>query len=81
MERPHEAQLVARYDDRDRAAVVAASVGVEAGEVAAVDGRSQATVRQDGTGVEVEIAAADTTALRAACNTWSRLLSVAERMA
>jgi KEOPS complex subunit Pcc1 len=61
----------------ERAArVVADAVGVEEGEID--DDRSRATVRRDGTVVEVDVAAADLVALRAAANTWTGLVEVAE---
>jgi KEOPS complex subunit Pcc1 len=59
-----------------RARVVADAVGVEVGGID--DDRSRATVRREGRTVIVEIEADDLIALRAACNTWTRLVGVAE---
>ena len=76
-DRPHSAAVTARYPDDDAAAVVAAAVSREVGEI---DGdRSAATVRRDGTAVHVDIEADDLVALRAGLDTWQTLLEVAER--
>jgi KEOPS complex subunit Pcc1 len=60
----------------ERARIVADAVGVEVGEID--DDRSRASVRRDGQTVVVEIVADDLVALRAACNTWTGLVEVAE---
>ncbi len=76
-DRPHSAAVTARYPDGDAAAVVAAAVSREVGEI---DGdRSTATVRRDGPEVRIDVAADDLVALRAGLNTWQTLLEVAER--
>jgi KEOPS complex subunit Pcc1 len=71
----HAAVLRFPSDER-RARIVAAAVGVEEGEIA--DDRARASVRRDGATVEVRVAAADLTALRAGCNSWTRMVAVAE---
>jgi KEOPS complex subunit Pcc1 len=71
----HEAVLRFPLDER-RARLVAAAVGVEQGEI--TDERTRASVTRDGAAVEVTVAAADLTALRAGCNSWARLVAVAE---
>ncbi len=76
-DRPHRASLRFDYLDERRARIVARSVGVEVGEIDA--DRSGATVERDGDAVVVRVAAADLVALRAGLNTWTRLVSVAER--
>lgn len=79
--RPHDATLSVTYDDERRARTVADAIAVEAGAIADVDARSRAAVEREGRRVSVRIDAADLVALRAACNTWSRLVSVAEELA
>ncbi|MFB6157622.1 MAG: KEOPS complex subunit Pcc1 [Haloferacaceae archaeon] len=74
----HDATLSFRYDDERRARLVAESVAVEVGEIA--DGRSRATVDRDGATVRVRVTAADLVALRAGCNSWTRMVAVAERL-
>ncbi|WP_135827931.1 KEOPS complex subunit Pcc1 [Halorussus halobius] len=75
--RPHDAALRFEYDSPARARVVARAVTQEVGEI---DGhRSTATVERDGAAVVVRIGADDLVALRAGCNTWGSLVSVAER--
>jgi KEOPS complex subunit Pcc1 len=76
---PHAAVLGFDYDDERRARVVADAVAVEQGRIA--DERSAATVERDGSRVRVRVSAADLVALRAACNTWSTLVAVAEATA
>jgi len=74
--RPHATTLTFRYPDEPRARRVAAAIAVEVG---AVDGdRSGVAVDRDGREVEVSVGADDLVALRAACNSWLRLVSVAE---
>lgn len=76
-DRPHDATLRFEYDSPARASVVARAVRREVGKI---DGdRSAATVERDGPVVVVRVAADDLVALRAGCNTWGSLLSVAER--
>ncbi|MFB6160262.1 MAG: KEOPS complex subunit Pcc1 [Haloferacaceae archaeon] len=79
--RSHDATLSFGYDDERRARTVADAVAVEAGAIAAVDDRSRAAVERDGSLVRVRVDAADLVALRAACNTWTRLVGVAEDVA
>ena len=76
-DRPHSTAVTARYPDGDAAAVVAAAVSREVGEI---DGdRSAATVRRGGDVVRVDVEADDLVALRAGLDTWQTLLDVAER--
>lgn len=63
-------------EERRWARIVADAVGVEVGGID--DDRSRARVRRQGRTVIVEIEADDLVALRAACNTWIRLVGVAE---
>ncbi|MFB6304019.1 MAG: KEOPS complex subunit Pcc1 [Haloferacaceae archaeon] len=74
----HDATLSFRYDEERRARVVAASVAVEQEEIA--DERTRATVDRDGRTVRVRVTASDLVALRAGCNSWARLVAVAERL-
>ena len=73
----HEAVLSFEYDDDERARRVERSVRPEIGEIGGE--RTAATLHRAGATVTVEIGAADLVALRAGCNTWATLLSVAER--
>ena len=75
----HAAVLRFDYGDERRARVVADAVAVEQGRIA--DDRSTAAVERDGARVRVRASAADLVALRAACNTWSTLVEVAEATA
>ena len=75
----HAAVLRFDYADERRARAVADAVAVERGRIA--DDRSTATVERDGARVRVLASAADLVALRAACNTWSTLVDVAESTA
>ncbi|WP_129114798.1 KEOPS complex subunit Pcc1 [Halegenticoccus tardaugens] len=75
--RPNRALLRFEYDDERRARIVERSVGVEVGEID--DARSAATVERDGRSVAVRVSAADLVALRAGVNSWTRMVSVAER--
>lgn len=73
----HSVSLAIPEDDR-LARIVTAAISGEEGEMP--DDRSQAHVRsgdEAGT-VEIAIDAADLVALRASCNTWLRLVEVAE---
>jgi len=73
----HESVLEFDYPDAQRAARVARSVRVEAGDV---DGdRTDVCVERDGATVVVTVTAADLVALRAGLNTWTALVGVAER--
>jgi KEOPS complex subunit Pcc1 len=72
----HEAVLEFDYPDTERAARVARSVAVEAGDI---DGdRTAVTVERDAATVVVTVTAADLVALRAGVNTWAALVGVAE---
>jgi KEOPS complex subunit Pcc1 len=75
----HAAVLRFDYPDERRARVVADAVAVEQGRIA--DERSTAAVARDGERVRVRVSAADLVALRAAVNTWSTLVAVAEATA
>ena len=75
----HSVELVVEYDDPDVAALVAAAVAQEIGEI---DGdRTTAGICHEADTVTVEIDAADLVALRAGLNTWGTLIEVAERTA
>lgn len=74
----HDAELSFTFDGDRRARVVAESVRQEVGEI---DGdRTTASVDRTGRTVTVAVTASDLVALRAGCNTWSTLVSVAERV-
>ena len=73
----HEATLEFEYDGESRACVVAESVAREVGEID--DDRSRTALERDGSTVTLRIEARDLTALRAALNTWTTLVEVAER--
>jgi KEOPS complex subunit Pcc1 len=75
----HTAEFVFRYASPRAAALVAAAIDQEAGEIDG--GRSSATVRREGEAVYVDVDADDLVALRAGMNTWSTLVEVAERSA
>ncbi|WP_132056987.1 KEOPS complex subunit Pcc1 [Halorussus amylolyticus] len=76
-ERPHDAAFRFEYETPARARVVARAVSQEVGEIGG--DRSVATVERDESAVVVRVAADDLVALRAGCNTWQSLVSVAER--
>lgn len=73
----HEAVLSFEYADDERARRVERSVRPEIGEIGG--DRTAASLRRTGATVTVEIGAADLVALRAGCNTWATLVSVAEQ--
>lgn len=75
----HESILQFDYPERATAGLVERSVAREVGEIEG--GRSRASVARDGATVTVRIRASDLTALRAAQNTWTSLVEVAERAA
>ena len=76
---PHETTLTVSYDDPDIAERVARSI---APEVGAIDGdRTTAALERHSGTVILRLAAADLVALRAGCNTWLTLVSVAESTA
>jgi len=72
----HDAVLSFEYDTAQRARRIERSVRPEIGQIGG--DRTTATLRREGTIVIVEITAADLVALRAGCNTWTTLVSVAE---
>jgi len=73
----HAADIAFTYADSERAARVEASLRPEVGDI---DGdRTGATLDRDGAVVTVAIEAHDLVALRAGINTWTSLVSVAER--
>ncbi|WP_053947200.1 KEOPS complex subunit Pcc1 [Halolamina sediminis] len=74
----HTATLSVSYGSPDRARRVAASLDPEVGGVD--DDRATARVAREENTVEVTVEAADLTALRAGTTSWSRLLTVAERV-
>ena len=75
----HATSLHFEYPDERRARTVERAVRVEAGEID--DDRSRTVVDRAGRTVEVRIEAGDLIALRAAANTWMRMVDVAERVA
>ena len=73
----HDAVLSFDYPDPARACHVERSVRPEIG---AIDGdRTSASLSRSASTVTIEVEAADLVALRAGLNTWSTLVSVAER--
>ena len=73
----HEAVLEFDYPDAERAARVARSTRVEAGDI---DGdRTSVRVDRAEATVTVTVTAADLVALRAGVNTWLGLVAVAEQ--
>ncbi|MFC3957282.1 KEOPS complex subunit Pcc1 [Halovivax cerinus] len=73
----HETALRFTYRSERRARIVATSVDREVGEID--DDRSRTRLDRDGETIVLTVEAADLTALRAAVNTWLRLVDVAER--
>jgi len=73
----HEADLAFSYPDAERAARVADSLRPEVGDIQGDRTRATLAVVEDT--VTVGIEAADLVALRAGINTWTSLVSVAER--
>jgi len=72
----HRSVLTFDYDDAERARRVERSVRPELG---AIDGdRTTASLARDGATVELTVVADDLVALRAGCNTWLTLTSIAE---
>ena len=76
-DREHEVTLSFEYPDEPRARVVADALAPEVGDLD--EARSTATVVRNGDVVRVLVAADDLVALRAASNSWSRLVTAAER--
>jgi len=76
VEAAHAAEFDFSYPDERTARTIFESVRVEIGEIA--DERSRANVTREGRVVTVTVEAADLVALRAAQNTWIRLVEVAE---
>ena len=74
----HTATLSVSYDSSARARRVVASLDPEVGGVD--DDRARARVAREDDTVEVTVEAADLTALRAGTTSWSRLLTVTERV-
>jgi KEOPS complex subunit Pcc1 len=72
----HEAVFECEYPDAERARRVERSVAVEVGDIEGE--RTTAAIERDGATLTVTVAAADLVALRAGCNTWLSLVSVAE---
>lgn len=75
-EQSHQSVLTFGYEDASRAAVIAASIRREAGEIG--DTESTVIVERSNTTVTVHLTAPDLVGLRAATNTWSNLVGVAE---
>jgi KEOPS complex subunit Pcc1 len=74
-----ETVFSADYPDAARARVVERAVRREVGEIAG--DRSRAAVERDGATLTVTVDADDLVGLRAALNTWSGLVGVAEATA
>lgn len=73
---PHRTVLTFDYPDAERAHRVERSLRPELG---AIDGdRTTATLTRDGATLAFTVTADDLVALRAGCNTWLTLTSVAE---
>ncbi|WP_459191784.1 KEOPS complex subunit Pcc1 [Halosimplex sp. J119] len=75
----HEAVFEFDYTDAEHARRVERSVGVEVGDIEG--DRTTASLDREGTTVTVTVTASDLVALRAGCNTWLSLVSVAESCA
>ncbi|OVE84793.1 KEOPS complex subunit Pcc1 [Natronolimnobius baerhuensis] len=75
----HDATLEFEYETPARAHLVADSIAREIGEID--DERSQTTLERADSTICIQITATDVIALRAAMNTWSTLLEVAEQTA
>ena len=75
-DRVHETTLHFSYSSDRRAAVIAASLDQEVGEID--DDRSTVWIDRSKADLTVTIEAADLTALRAAITTWIGLVDVAE---
>ena len=73
----HEAVFEVDYRDAEEARRVERSVGVEVGDIEG--DRTTATLDRDGETLSVTVSASDLVALRAGCNTWLSLVTVAER--
>ncbi len=76
-DREHEAVLSFEYPGEPRARVVVAALAPEVGDLD--ETRSTAAITRDGDVVSVRVLADDLVALRAAVNSWSRLVTAAER--
>jgi len=72
----HQAVFEFDYADPESARRVQRSVAVEVGDIEG--DRSTATLERDGATLTVTVGARDLVALRAGCNTWLSLVSVAE---
>lgn len=72
----HKAVFECAYPDAERARRVERSVAVEVGDIEG--DRTTASLDRDGATLTVTVSAADLVALRAGCNTWLSLVSVAE---
>lgn len=76
MTAPHRTVVTLDYDDAERASRIERSLRPELG---AIDGdRTRATLTRDGAVLTLTIEAQDLVALRAGCNTWATLTTVAE---
>lgn len=74
----HEAALSFEYETPERARRVERSLRPEVGEIAGE--RTRASLDREGSRVTVVVDAADLVALRAGVNTWTTLVTVAERV-
>jgi len=73
---PHRTVLTLDYPDAERASRVARSLRPEIGDI---DGdRTTAALAREGATLRVTVTADDLVALRAGCNTWLTLTTVAE---
>jgi KEOPS complex subunit Pcc1 len=74
---PHQSVFTFEYPDPESARRVERSLGPELDDI---DGdRTRATLDRSGATLELTILADDLVALRAGCNTWATLATVAER--
>ncbi len=71
----HHIGLSCRCECAEHAEAIASAIGPEVG--AMDDGRSRTTLQRDAATLTLQIAADDITTLRAAMNSWCRLLSTA----
>lgn len=73
---PHRSEWTLTYESSAAAETVHRAVGLEEGAIA--DDRCETTLTRAGPTVTLTVRARDLTALRAAHNTWLRLLDAAE---
>ncbi|MDX1745662.1 MAG: KEOPS complex subunit Pcc1 [Halobacteriales archaeon] len=79
MSAAHRSTFSFTYSDPSEARIIERAIRQEVDEIA--DDRSRTTVERSDDTVRVIVTATDLVALRAACNTWLTLTTVAERAA